>query len=117
MCYTRITYLFSATGLVVVQCGILAYVPGYRRRSFWCTYKELALGGWHEFHGHGYENYGTYYLLIELTCDLNANEGSLGFIVFNNFWLGRQGTAMLWVDKERREINEKARQNWQNQDK
>uniref|UniRef100_A0A453LGA5 Uncharacterized protein n=1 Tax=Aegilops tauschii subsp. strangulata TaxID=200361 RepID=A0A453LGA5_AEGTS len=25
MCYTRITYLFSATGLVVVQCGILAY--------------------------------------------------------------------------------------------
>lgn len=61
--------------------------------------------------------YDIYYWLIELTCDLTSNEGSLGFIIFNNFWLGRQGTAMLWVDKERREINEKARQNWQNHDK
>ncbi|XP_073354149.1 uncharacterized protein [Aegilops tauschii subsp. strangulata] len=28
-----------------------------------------------------------------------------------------KGTAMLWVDKEKREINEKARRNWQNHDK
>ncbi|XP_073354165.1 uncharacterized protein [Aegilops tauschii subsp. strangulata] len=28
-----------------------------------------------------------------------------------------EGTAMLWVDKEKREINEKARRNWQNHDK